>query len=136
MSNKTRLQTNNTNLQALINKANALPDAGGSGGGGSVETCTLIVTSPACPTSKTLGMAVDTYKNNIFESTLYQWRLAETFTIEDVICGSIIALCLPFSPLCNLKAAAIVVSYNAQQTMFIRIDAPAGGTSEIIIQED
>jgi hypothetical protein len=33
MSNKTRLQTNNTNLQALINKANALPDAGSSGGG-------------------------------------------------------------------------------------------------------
>lgn len=31
MSNKSRLQTNNTNLQALINKANALPDAGGGG---------------------------------------------------------------------------------------------------------
>lgn len=30
MSNKTRLQTNNTNLQALIDKANALPDAGSS----------------------------------------------------------------------------------------------------------
>ncbi len=29
MSNKTRLQTNNINLQELINKANALPDAGG-----------------------------------------------------------------------------------------------------------
>ena len=39
MSNKLRLQTNNTNLQALIDKANALPDAGGSGG--SVETCTV-----------------------------------------------------------------------------------------------
>lgn len=33
MSNKSRLQTNNINLQALIDKANALPDAGGSGGG-------------------------------------------------------------------------------------------------------
>lgn len=43
MSNKSRLQTNNTNLQALIDKANALPDAGGSGG--SVETCTVTVTS-------------------------------------------------------------------------------------------
>lgn len=31
MSNKTRLQTNNTNLQALIDKANALPDAGSGG---------------------------------------------------------------------------------------------------------
>ena len=42
MSNKTRLQTNNTNLQALIDKANALPDAG-SGGGASVETCTVTI---------------------------------------------------------------------------------------------
>jgi hypothetical protein len=39
MSNKSRLQTNNTNLQALIDKANALPDAGGSGGA-SIETYT------------------------------------------------------------------------------------------------
>lgn len=31
MSNKTRLQTNNTNLQSLIDKANALPDAGSGG---------------------------------------------------------------------------------------------------------
>jgi hypothetical protein len=44
MSNKSRLQTNNTNLQALINKANALPDAGGGSGGGSVETCNLSLT--------------------------------------------------------------------------------------------
>lgn len=44
MSNKTRLQTNNTNLQELINKANALPDAGSGGsGGGSVEMCTLTI---------------------------------------------------------------------------------------------
>lgn len=41
MSNKTRLQTNNTNLQALIDKANALPDA--EGGSGGAETCTLNV---------------------------------------------------------------------------------------------
>jgi hypothetical protein len=42
MSNKSRLQINNTNLQALIDKANALPDAG-SGSGGSVETCTVTI---------------------------------------------------------------------------------------------
>lgn len=48
MSNKTRLQTNNTNLQALIDKANALPDAGGSGGGATVEICNgeIIVDAP------------------------------------------------------------------------------------------
>jgi hypothetical protein len=44
MSNKSRLQTNNTNLQALIGKANALPEAGG--GSGSVEdvdTCNVVI---------------------------------------------------------------------------------------------
>lgn len=44
MSNKTRLQTNNTNLQVLIDKANALPEAG-SGGGGNVETYAIKVIS-------------------------------------------------------------------------------------------
>ena len=44
MSNKSRLQTNNTNLQALIDKANSLPDAG-SGGSGGVETYNLIFQS-------------------------------------------------------------------------------------------
>ena len=41
MSNKSRLQTNNTNLQNLINKANALPNAGSGGSSGGVETCTV-----------------------------------------------------------------------------------------------
>lgn len=49
MSNKSRLQTNNTNLQALINKANALPEAGGGGSGG-METCTVTATQPGGPT--------------------------------------------------------------------------------------
>ena len=53
MSNKSRLQTNNTNLQALINKANALPDAGSGDGGGSsgggIESCTITITDRPDP---------------------------------------------------------------------------------------
>lgn len=41
MSNLTQLQANNQSLQACINKANSLPDAGSGGGGGSIETCTV-----------------------------------------------------------------------------------------------
>lgn len=48
MSNKTQLQTNNTNLDTLITRVNAakdtaasLPDAGSSGDSASVETCTI-----------------------------------------------------------------------------------------------
>lgn len=43
MSYLTQLQQHNTDLQGLIDKANVLPDAG-SGGGGSLETCTVTVT--------------------------------------------------------------------------------------------
>lgn len=43
MSNKTRLQTNNNNLQSILNKVNALPEAGS--GGGSVESCTVRLVS-------------------------------------------------------------------------------------------
>jgi hypothetical protein len=50
MSNKTQLQTNNTALDGYIARINAakevaasLPEAGGSGGGGSIETCTVTI---------------------------------------------------------------------------------------------
>ena len=52
MSNKTQLQTNNTNLDALIARVNAakdvaasLPEAGGGSGGGSVEVVTGTITA-------------------------------------------------------------------------------------------
>lgn len=45
MSYKSQLQTNNENLQSLIDKANALPDAGSGGGGGSVETYNVSITN-------------------------------------------------------------------------------------------
>ena len=50
MSNKTTLQSNNalisqnnTDLQALINTANALPEAGSGSGDSGVETCTVTI---------------------------------------------------------------------------------------------
>lgn len=39
---KEELQSNNTNLQGILDSVNALPEA--SGGGASVETCTVTVT--------------------------------------------------------------------------------------------
>lgn len=50
MSNKTQLQTNNTNLDTLIARVNtakntvaSLPEAGGGGSSGNVETCTITI---------------------------------------------------------------------------------------------
>lgn len=42
MSYLTQLQQHNTDLQACIDKANTLPDAGN--GGGSIETCSVTIT--------------------------------------------------------------------------------------------
>jgi hypothetical protein len=64
MSNKSRLQTNNTNLQALIDKANALPDAG-SGSGGEVETCTIRLLASPSVTNQTMQVIASIYENNI-----------------------------------------------------------------------
>ena len=56
MSNKTRLQTNNINLQDLIDKANNLPDAGS----GSGETVNTVYISTNAPTSD-IGVDGDIY---------------------------------------------------------------------------
>lgn len=50
MSNLSRIQTNNASLDACIEKANALPDAGS---GGRVETCTVVF--------NIVGGSADTY---------------------------------------------------------------------------
>ena len=85
MSNKSRLQTNNTNLQALINKANNLPDAGSGGSdGGSVETCAvtilldspLAVENPSCTVYYTNGS--NTVQNYILDNPIF----GSSFTIE------------------------------------------------------
>ena len=38
-----KVQTNNTNLQTILDTVNALPNAGSGGGGGAVETCTVTI---------------------------------------------------------------------------------------------
>ena len=48
MGFKTELQSNNVDLQSILNKINALPEAGSGGGGssgdaGTIETCTVVV---------------------------------------------------------------------------------------------
>lgn len=70
MSNKSRLQTNNTNLQALIDKANALPNVGGGSNiediWGSVYTNLVIVMhSTAFFDGKVVSSSWDIDVNNI-----------------------------------------------------------------------
>lgn len=79
MSNKTQLQTNNADLQSLIDRINtakdtaaSLPEAGG-GGGGSLETCTvsLRIDGPTMGdtlvyyTNENQELATETFKSSI-----------------------------------------------------------------------
>ena len=103
MSNKTTLQSNNalisqnnTDLQALIDTANALPEAGG--GGTTVETCTVTINAKRLSygTSILLGYCATQFINGSISVTYH----APTTTvisqvgvqIENVVCGSAIAV--------------------------------------------
>ena len=89
MSNKTRLQTNNTNLQALIDKANALPEAG-SGGSASVETCTVTIDDNDCGAFDWAYLTV--YRNNVCSVIQTPPFEEESHTITDVVCNSCIVV--------------------------------------------
>ena len=108
MSNKSRLQTNNTNLQALIAKANALPSAGsgGSSGGGSLETCTVTITGLADP---------DTYIHYIDDNFIYHVELLITNTSYNILKNSLFLTESRVNvngafPLCNLGMGALWIA--------------------------
>lgn len=77
MSNKTILQTNNTDLQSLIDRVNTAKDTAASlpeaGGGGSLETCTVslridgptITDSLVYYTNENQELATETFRSSI-----------------------------------------------------------------------
>lgn len=77
MSNKTQLQTNNADLQSLIDRINAAKDTAASlpeaGGGGSLETCTvsLRIDGPTMTdslvyyTNENQELATETFRSSI-----------------------------------------------------------------------
>lgn len=86
-----KLTTNTTDLQAILDKVNALPDAG-SGGGASVETCSVRV-SP--DTDATVNMIAYTYVEDDGKvTTMYndygKGISNEDIVLSNVVCGSFI----------------------------------------------
>ena len=88
------LTSHNKQLQGLIDKANALPDAGG--GGGSLATCTVTIVNNAENPMVGMGQPIEylylyaTVLNNAGNMEpfyYYQEQLGEV-TIPNVICGS------------------------------------------------
>lgn len=86
MSNKTRLEAVSSALDAAINTANSLPDAGG--GGGSIETCTVTI---ECPNSYQWDVCYSVYDG----SSIYgdcRTFCTSAQTLENVVCGSVISV--------------------------------------------
>lgn len=93
MSNKTQLQSNNallsqnnTDLQALINTANALPDAGG--GGASIETCTVTITTDIA----VLAYGVTRYVDGVLVCESDTGYGEQEFAFDDVVKGSCLSV--------------------------------------------
>lgn len=82
MSNKTRLETNNASLQTILDKVNALPEAGSVGA--SVETCTVTVQD-----EDGLGcMVIYTAIIDGIVTPGEQYKLNGSQVIENVVLGS------------------------------------------------
>lgn len=85
-----QLTQNTTDLDALIAKANALPDAGSGGGsgGGAVETCTVEITAD---NGKILNYMAITYTDGNYETVYEMTSGVDTnapFVLSNVVCGT------------------------------------------------
>lgn len=79
-----QLETNTATIQNLIEKANSLPDAG-SGGSGSVETCTLTTASNH---SNSAHFFFTEYKDGVFSSKVVTQQTAGVLLSDCVVVGS------------------------------------------------
>lgn len=92
MSNLTRLQAVSSSLDTAITKAENLPDAGG-GGGGSVETCSVVLDNLDWPPYQVVvtrivdgAEEICFTEGDIYTNNCNDWPLA----IDNVKCGSAI----------------------------------------------
>lgn len=119
MSNKSRLQTNNTNLQELIGKANALPDAdSGSGDGASVETCTVEITSDDGCISACIATL---FQNDEYDYAYYDVRynasnVITPISISNVVCGSSVYVASSFG----------IAGFETSNCEFVRVMSNSG----------
>lgn len=113
MSNKTRLQTNNTTLDGYIARVNtakdvaaSLPDAGNGGsGGGSVETCTVMFGNDAPPL---LEPATIYYTNGNMASATHEFDIMSGTSIT-VAKNTIISV-FPWSSMSTTSGDCVTIT--------------------------
>lgn len=79
-----KLEQNTTSLDEVLAMVNALPDAGG-GGGGSVDTCSLRIAANASKTR----VECTTLSGGVITHTVVD-PTTSSHTISNVICGSMV----------------------------------------------
>lgn len=136
MSNKTRLQTNNTNLQALIDKANALPEAGGGSGGGSLDTCTLRVLN-SDGRFRVSTVAYESLQDGKRKMKLMHNSPAGVYaidyTVTDALCDGIVVAngWGDLDQYWEITNATVEVDYSDGSIPIFKLSAPANGTATI-----
>lgn len=132
MSNKTQLQTNNTTLDGYIARINAakdvaaeLPEAG-SGGGGSVEACTVEIVHMSNTILHLVYIDADT------GSYKYLQDLNENTTTINCVCNTSITLILT-NPVAgySIDNMTNLIPYTSWFTF--GLDAPANGVATITL---
>lgn len=138
MSNKSRLQTNNTNLESLIDKANALPEAGNDSGDSdsnlSYGTCTVTLVPNGIGSSSiftTIKATVISSTNTITDLAFSYRKTGGTTVLQGSILkgsslvfgsGNIVGL-----NNCTVDSDKVSVRMSADKSMLvceIRYDAP------------
>lgn len=89
-----KLEQNTTSLDEVLAMVNALPDAGGDGGGGAVETCTVTIDYGVSRSNigAYFALEYDESTGQVFMETCAIWRPVNPLTISNVVCGSTISL--------------------------------------------
>lgn len=132
MSNLTRLQTVSSSLDTAINKANALPDAG-SGGGASLDTCTIVINN-SYPTYVTIsGVSATIYEEDIIKTYVITSasQISYPITIDNVICNSPITFHTS-SVVANSCEGCELLGFYAGFYVYTSTNANATGTISVM----
>ena len=128
-TNSERIAANNTRLSALVETANALPDAGD---GGTVETCTLT-------TGSILGCICATVYEDGEYGVLYDGGDYVPFTINSnsIVCGSCICIQIGQNWILSYTGLELLTTSTMWGSTYIfRVTAAAGETATITATSD
>lgn len=137
-----QLQENNAELQNILDAVNTLPEAGSSGGSANIETCTVTV---ECDDSLTRDLYVAySYFNNgsINTNEITLNNSTKQYTIENLVCNSIIYAQTPISYMLSCSviegdASKLYSMYNnGYDTLIIKITEAAENPLTILYYDD